>query len=64
MVQHLAYPPEAHGWYYFRPYNFGQLRDLQEATSSWGGDPRNPYADDIFRQVYSQSASKPIAQRK
>ena len=66
MTQHLAYPPACHGWYYFRPYNVRQLPEIQQMTMSWGGDPRNPYADDIFQRVYDRrdnSSMTPAPQR-
>ena len=49
---HMAYPRVYDGWYYFRPYSVGQLQALQEATASWGGDPRNPCSNEIFQRVY------------
>jgi hypothetical protein len=64
MVPHLPYPPACHGWYYFRPYNVYHLPHLQEAVVSWGGDPRNPYSNELFQRIYATSAGGPAAPAK
>jgi len=52
LVPHLPYPPAAHGWYYFRPYNVDQLPQIRQVVIGWGGDPRNPCSNEIFQSVY------------
>ena len=42
-----------HGYYYFRPYHHSHVTQQQMVTA-WGGDPRNPYANEIFQRVYAQ----------
>jgi hypothetical protein len=56
MPQHYPYPAEMHGYYYLLPYHHSHLRLQQSFVASWGGDPRAPYANEIFEQVYSASA--------
>ncbi len=58
MVPHTAYFPELHGYYYFRPYHYSHIRQHQEFVSSFGEDPRAPYANTIFQQVYKQMTAK------
>ena len=53
MYQHYAYYPEMHGYYYFRPYNWTHLAEHQQIATEWGEDPRNPYANTLFDQVYA-----------
>ncbi len=59
MVPHSAYYPELHGYYYFRPYHYSHIRQHQEFVSSFGEDPRAPYANGIFQQVYRQMSGSP-----
>ena len=63
MIQHLPYPPCLHGYYYFRPYNAAMLLEQREIAIHWGGDPRHPYADEIFERVYKElePRSKPVS---
>jgi hypothetical protein len=61
MPQHIPYYPPAHGNYYFRPYSVAQLARQQAMVVSWGGDPRNPYSNEIFRQVYAEMDTETIA---
>ncbi len=42
------------GYYYFRPYNHRHVAEQQQTVAKWGGDPRNPYANEVFRQVYAE----------
>jgi len=51
MLPHLAYFPAMHGYYYFRPYALRHLQQHQTAIVRWGGDPRNPYANIVFRRL-------------
>jgi len=58
MPQHTPYYPPAHGNYYFRPYSVAQLASQQEFVMSWGGDPRDPYKNEIFQRVYDEMAAE------
>ncbi len=60
MPQHIPYYPPAHGNYYFRPYSVAQLARQQAMVVSWGGDPRNPYSNAIFKQVYAEMGMETI----
>ena len=58
MPQH--YPYEAvMGYYYFRPYNYRHIAEHQRAVTVWGGDPRNPYSNDLFKSVYAEMEAMP-----
>jgi hypothetical protein len=48
------YAPPVPGTYYFRPYSVIGLRDQQADVMLWGGDPRAPYANEVFQRVYSE----------
>ncbi len=52
MFPHYSYFPEAHGYYYFRPYHFLHIEHHKTFVASFGEDPRAPYANTIFQQVY------------
>ena len=54
MLPHYPYFPAMHGYYYFRPYHHSHVAQQQLTVTAWGGDPRNPYANRIFEQVYAQ----------
>ncbi len=58
-LPHLTYPPPVPGTYYFRPYSVIGLRDNQADVLLWGGDPRDPYANDVFDRVYTEVGSGP-----
>lgn len=49
---------ETHGYYYFRPYNYGHVAAHQEFASAWGIDPRNPYSNEFLKTVYEQVEEK------
>lgn len=53
MVQHHAYYPAMHGYYYFSPYNWRIVPRQQAFVACWGGDPRNPYSNAVFKGVYA-----------
>jgi hypothetical protein len=55
MPPHYPYFPAMHGYYYFRPYNGSMLRPQQMIAVSWGCDPRAPYDNQIFQQVYAEA---------
>lgn len=52
MPPHYPYYPAMHGYYYFRPYHPAHLVQQRALVETWGGDPRNPYANRIFQTVY------------
>jgi len=54
MPQHLSYYPPAKGYYYFRPYHFLHYQQQASFVTRFGGDPRLPYANEIFDRVYEQ----------
>lgn len=54
MVQHHVYYPAMHGYYYFRPYNWRTVPRQQAFVVGWGGDPRNPYSNAVFKGVYAE----------
>lgn len=54
MPPHFLYYPVDHGYYYFRPYNYRHIMEHQEAVMSWGGDPRNPYSNKMFEEIYEE----------
>jgi hypothetical protein len=35
------------------------LRDNQADALLWGGDPRDPYSNDLFQRVYSEIGNGP-----
>jgi hypothetical protein len=53
MPPHYPHFPPLNGYYYFRPYNYPQLAPQQQFVMSWGGDPRDPYKNEIFQRVYA-----------
>jgi hypothetical protein len=65
MPQHHPYFPSLHGYYYFRPYNYSQIAQQQAFVAGYGGDPRNPFANEVFKRVLAeyraQSAQGPAA---
>ncbi len=54
MPQHHAYYPVMHGYYYFRPYHHSHVAQQQLTATSWGEDPRAPYANSVFQKVYEE----------
>ena len=58
MFPHYPYFPPMHGYYYFRPYHHLHVIRQQRTAESWGGDPRNPYANEIFQRVYAEYAAE------
>jgi len=54
MTQHLPYVAAPKNYYYFRPYNWFHILDQQKEVALYGGDPRHPYANDLFEEVYQQ----------
>lgn len=54
MGQRYPYFPPMHGYYYFRPYHPSHVRTHQALVQTWGEDPANPYANQIFKTVYAE----------
>jgi hypothetical protein len=54
MFPHYPYFPSMHGYYYFRPYHHSHVMLQQQRVAGWGGDPRNPYSNEIFQAVYAE----------
>ncbi len=54
MYQRHPYFPPLHGYYHFRPYHHSHVRRQQMLVQTWGGNPANPYANEIFEAVYQQ----------
>jgi hypothetical protein len=52
-IQHYNYYPAMHGYYYFAPYNAIKVPFQQAFGGRFGGDPRVPYANGVFRTVYA-----------
>ncbi|MCA9228254.1 MAG: hypothetical protein KDA47_21675 [Planctomycetales bacterium] len=52
MPPHYAYFPADHGNYYFRPYNYHRIATHQQFVMTYGGNPRHPYANEVFDRVY------------
>ena len=63
MIPHIPYFPEYHGNYYFRPYSYHHVLMQKEIVKSWGGDPRHPYANDLFKKIYEETGSQNSAFR-
>ncbi len=51
LYPHYAYPPEHHGYYYYRPYNYVHVLEHQSSVIRLGGDPRNPYSVRMFDAI-------------
>ena len=54
MPQHMAYPTPWNRYYYFRPYQYFQVTQLQETVASWGQDPRNISDNSFFEKIYEE----------
>jgi predicted small lipoprotein YifL len=54
MSQHYAYPSPWDRYYYFRPYNYFQVTQLQKTVAGWGQDPRNISDNSFFQAIYDQ----------
>lgn len=54
MPPRYPYFPSMHGYYYFRPYNHMHVMEQQAVVIGWGGDARNPYGNEIFKEVYAE----------
>jgi len=54
MPQHHPYYARPQSYYYFRPYNYFHIPLQQAEAASWGGDPRLPYDNSIFKNIYNE----------
>ncbi len=54
MPQHYPYFPNAHGYYYYRPYNVIHIPQQQEMINRWGLDPRNTMDNRFFERIYQE----------
>jgi hypothetical protein len=52
MYPHYPYMAQPKFYYYFRPYQFFHIPRHQAEVLNYGGDPRNPYDNKIFRNIY------------
>jgi len=52
LYPHTPYVAHPHFYYYFRPYNWYHIPAQQESVMSYGGDPRHPYANREFQEIY------------
>jgi len=54
MIPHVAYINPTASYYYFRPYQAFHVREQQNEVISYGADPRQPYANLLFRTLYTE----------
>ena len=54
MIPHIAYINPLSSYYYFRPYQAFHVRAQQDEVVTYGGDPRNPYANLLFQNLYAE----------
>jgi hypothetical protein len=60
MYPHFPYRVEPQGYYYFRPYNWFHIPAHQGQVQAYGGDPRHPYANTLFRDVYRAAEQEAV----
>ncbi|UUO07980.1 hypothetical protein M4951_06600 [Blastopirellula sp. J2-11] len=58
MRQHFPYEATPHFYYYFRPYNAAQIGPQQVVAEAWVANPRLPYANGVFDEVYREFDAK------
>ncbi len=58
MPPHFPYMAQPKFYYYFRPYNWFHIEAQQQEVLNYGGDPRHPYANRFFNDVYEQVAEE------
>ncbi len=61
LFPHLPYYVEPKTYYYFRPYNHNHVWRQRDQVVRWNGDPRHPYANEVFQKVYSDLGISPVA---
>ena len=54
MPQHYLYPSPWDRYYYFRPYQYFQVTQLQQTVSGWGQDPHNISDNRFFQGIYDE----------
>lgn len=52
MPPHVPYQAPWDHYYYFRPYHYLHVPQQQEVVDGWGWDIRNPYANEMFKDLY------------
>ncbi|TWT39618.1 hypothetical protein [Blastopirellula retiformator] len=58
MRQHFPYEASPHFYYYFRPYNAAMIAPQQVVAEQWVANPRLPYSNDVFEEVYRDFDAK------
>ena len=61
MPQHFPYVAQPKNYYYLRPYNWFHIPDHQNEVTLYGGDPRHPYANNLFKEIYEEIEAQPAA---
>jgi hypothetical protein len=62
MHGHIPYLAMPKNYYYFRPYQWFHIPEQQAEVTSYGGDPRHPYANREFEEVYQEFETPPPAE--
>ncbi len=52
MPPHIPYQAPWDHYYYFRPYHYLHVPQQQEVVDGWGWDVRNPYSNEVFKDIY------------
>jgi hypothetical protein len=52
MPPHIPYQAHWPHYYYFRPYHYLHVPQQQEVVDGWGWDIRNPYSNEMFKDIY------------
>jgi hypothetical protein len=52
MPPHIPYQSPWDHYYYFRPYHYLHVPQQQEVVDGWGWDVRNPYSNEMFKDIY------------
>lgn len=60
MHQHVPYLAMPKNYYYFRPYQWFHIPEQQAEVTSYGGDPRHPYANREFQEIYQEFETPPV----
>lgn len=63
MVQHLPYDAQPKTYYYFRPYNSYHILLQQRQAMEVGVDPKMPYSNAIFQDVFKKLDPKNQAEQ-
>jgi hypothetical protein len=61
MIPHYAYPSPWDRNYYFRPYNYFHVPQLQQTVAGWGQDPRNISDNRFFKAIYEKAEAEAAA---